>query len=80
MQQEVKTGLENAPKHMQDFVNFLEANKQKKQIIKKPCFILKYNKFIIKIIEKPYKLLKYFIFFSVLIALTVEQGVYYYVQ
>lgn len=71
-----KTGLENAPKIMQDFV--MSLNKKTQKPIKPSCFN-KHRSFIIKLTEAPYKLIKWFIVASVVVALIVEQGGWYYV-
>ena len=67
-----KTGLENAPKIMQDFV--MSLNKKPTKPIK-PSFVNKHAKTIIKFSEKPYQLIKWFLAASCLIAAIVE--VYY---
>ena len=67
-----KTGLENAPKTMRDFV--MSLNKKPQKPIK-PSFVKKHAKTIIKFSEKPYELIKWFLIASCLIALIVE--VYY---
>lgn len=70
-----KTGLENAPKIMQDFVLCLNKNTQ----IKKTTFIAKHRKSIIKVTETPYKLIKWFMFSSAIVAITINVWGYQYV-
>lgn len=71
-----KTGLENAPKIMQNFVETLNKNR-KKPI--KPSWLNKYRSLIIKLAEEPYKIIKWFIFASILVVLVVEKGGFNYV-
>lgn len=70
------TGLEDAPKIMQDFV--MSLNKKPQKPIK-PSWFNKHRALIVKLTEAPYKLIKWFMFASIVVALIVEQGGYYYV-
>ena len=67
------TGLENAPKIMQDFVIGLQD--KTKAVPKKPSFLARYRKTIIKLLQPIYALIAWFMFASILVASLVE--VYY---
>ena len=64
-----KTGLENAPKIMQDFV--IGLNKKPTKPIK-PSWLNKHRALIVKLTEAPYKLIKWFIVSAIIVALIVE--------
>lgn len=75
LKNKLNIGIQRGCKATNDFIKKLNSNKKSKPT---PFFIQKHAQIIIKIIEKPYKLIKWFMFLSVLIALFVEQGFFYY--
>lgn len=63
------TGLENAPKIMQDFVRSLENNKP---LVLKPSFIQRHRQAIIKFCEPAYNLTKWLCILSAIVMFLVE--------